>query len=154
MKEKEGKLVPLFKIAFICLVFSLVELLSGIEAHSLSVVSDAAHVFSDLISVLIAILSLYLQDKASSPDLPFGYSGVETIGAIANLVLVWRLTYYLLTEAVEKINTRDRVEHPLLMLLISVVGLAANYFMAQLLHSSEAAALLGHSCHSHDCHTD
>ena len=55
-----------------CLIFSI-ELIGGILANSLAIISDAAHMLSDLAAFVISILSLLLSLKQPTSKMTFGY---------------------------------------------------------------------------------
>ena len=47
-------------VAIICLLFMSVEIVGGIVASSLAILTDAAHLMSDIAGFLISILAIYL----------------------------------------------------------------------------------------------
>ena len=44
-------------------VFVLVEIVAGVKAHSLALLSDAGHNFTDVLALLLAWIGVYLQAK-------------------------------------------------------------------------------------------
>lgn len=47
-------------VSLVCTVLIILEVIGGFIASSLAIISDAAHLFSDLSGFMISIMSLYL----------------------------------------------------------------------------------------------
>jgi zinc transporter 2 len=122
------------QLIVICVVFILAEVAGGVAAHSLAIISDSVHMFTDLISFVITIVSLQVSLKKANPEFSYGYYRVEIIGAMVNLFLIWTLTIFLIYEAVLRIVYAEAVTNPLLMLLVAFFGLIVNLGMAKILH--------------------
>ena len=74
----------------------------GIVANSLAVLSDAAHMASDLAGFIVSIVAILLARRSATARLTFGFQRAEVIGAVASVLLIWGLTGFLLAEAVER----------------------------------------------------
>lgn len=59
-------LSKLFAASAIALVFLLVEAAGGIISGSLAILSDAAHMFSDISGFLISIMSIWIGKRPAS----------------------------------------------------------------------------------------
>lgn len=110
------------------------ELIGGILSGSLAIMTDAAHMLSDVASFMISYVSIYLGNRPSSFKMSFGYHRAEVLGALASIALIWGLLIWLFAEAI------DRVIHPSeidgeIMLITAVVGLACNIVSIFTLHS-------------------
>ena len=44
----------------ICLIFMIIEIIDGYLANSIVIMSDAAHLLSDLLGFVISIISIYI----------------------------------------------------------------------------------------------
>ena len=66
----------------------LVELIGGYLANSLAIMSDAAHLMSDLIGFLISILSVVLSIKKPTDVYTFGYPRAGILGAMMSIVII------------------------------------------------------------------
>jgi len=132
----------------IALLFLIAEVIGGLLSGSLAILSDAAHMFSDLSGFFISIMSIWVGTRPASKKLSYGYHRAEVIGALGSIVLIWGLTIVLLYEATMRIINKSVVTEPLFMLITAVFGLVCNLCMAKVLHSAP-----GHShghCHGHD----
>lgn len=149
-------MVKLLIVSLICVIFMVAELVGGIIANSLAIMTDAAHLFADLSGFFISIFSLWLAKKPSSKIMSFGYHRAEIIGALASVVLIWILTLFLVYEAIMRIIRRNFEIEPLFMLCTAVFGLICNLVMGKILHSGHGHDHHGHSHgghgHGHDDH--
>jgi zinc transporter 2 len=132
----------LIVVGAICFLFMIVEIVGGYLANSLAIMTDAAHLLSDLVSFTISIASLFIAKLPASSIMSYGYYRAEIIGALLSVSLIWGLTIWLLFEAVHRIIDPQEVDGQF-MLVTAVFGLLCNIIMAKVLHSSP-----GHS-HSH-----
>jgi len=117
------------------------EAVGGYYAGSLAIMTDAAHLLSDLAGFLISVFALWITSRPATATLSFGFHRAEIIGALLSVLLIWALTGVLVYEAVERVKKPTPINGKL-MLIISTVGLIVNIAMAWVLHSS------GHG-HSH-----
>jgi zinc transporter 2 len=79
------------------------EIIGGILANSIAIMSDAMHLFSDLTAFAISAYSVWLSKQSSPHYLTYGYHKVETLGALINIAIIWVVTVILLIEATERI---------------------------------------------------
>jgi zinc transporter 2 len=132
----------------------LVELIGGLLAGSLAIMTDAAHLLSDCSGFFLSIFALYLSKKKPTQHYTYGYHRAEVIGALGSIVLIWFLTACLLYEAVMRIITPEDVDG-MIMLITSIIGLFCNLVMGKVLHSGPGGHHHGHSHggHSHGGHS-
>ncbi len=131
----------LLLVSIFCFVFMCVELVGGYLANSLAIMTDAAHLLSDLASFLVSIVALIVARKAPTSALSFGFHRAEILGAMISVLLIWLLTGVLLYEAVERIRNPEPIDGKL-MFGVASLGLLVNIAMAVILYKS------GHG-HSH-----
>eukprot|EP00835_Amoeboradix_gromovi_P005574 NODE_537_length_7002_cov_0.281762.p2 type:complete len:357 gc:universal NODE_537_length_7002_cov_0.281762:1111-2181(+) len=125
----DSKAVKKLLIALsICLVIFLAELLGGVFAHSLALISDAMHMLSDVVGFVIALVAIWLSKRKNNDVHTYGYVRAEIIGAIASILLIYLLTGILISEAVNRINNPEHIDAPIMM-LTSGFGLLANILM-------------------------
>lgn len=128
--------------AAICVViFMIIELVGGILANSLAILTDAAHMFSDLAAFLISIGALLLTTRAPSKKLSFGWARAEILGVLASILLIWALTGALIFEAIDRVQHPEDVNGPIVF-GVATAGLMFNLIIVRVLTGS------GHG-HSH-----
>jgi len=124
--------------ASLLIVTFIAELIGGIAFGSLSLVSDSFHVISDLISILVAYISLSIaQRKVPTQQMAFGYHRLEVISALFNGLLLSVISAFIFAEA------WSRYRHPATIdttgaLVIACLGLLVNFIVASLFHRVSA----------------
>ncbi|CAG9833179.1 unnamed protein product [Diabrotica balteata] len=126
--------------AIFCGIFMIAELVGGYLAGSLAVMTDAAHLFSDLIGFLISLLAIWVGKKPPTKRMTFGYYRAEVIGALLSVLTIWLLTAILSAMAIQRIYTKDYEIQADTMMIISALGLVVNIIMGAILHGI---------CHTH-----
>ena len=122
----------------------VIEFIGGYIAHSIAIMSDAAHLLSDFLGFFISIIGLTISKKQATKKMSFGYHRAEIIGALASVVLIWCLTFWLLYEATMRLIHPEHVNGKL-MILIAGIGIVFNVIMGLILSYSG----IEHSHHGH-----
>lgn len=73
----------------LCSLFVTGEVVGGWVSGSLAIMSDAAHMFSDLASFGVSLLVLYIAERRPTKKMTFGYHRAEALGALATLIIIW-----------------------------------------------------------------
>jgi zinc transporter 2 len=110
-----------------------IEIIGGYIANSISIMSNAAHLLSDLVSFAISMLSVILSMKKPSEKHTYGYARAGILGALTSIVVIWILTIWLFYVAVVRIINKPEVNGKI-MLIVAVIGLVFNCIMAKMLH--------------------
>ena len=98
---------PLIITLVMGLVFMAVELTVGITTSSLALLSDAAHLLTDVIGTAMALTAIMLAKRTKvSARHTFGMYRGEVLAALANAVLLFGVAGYVLVEAI------GRIAHP------------------------------------------
>ncbi len=98
--EVEGK--NLFFTILLNAGISLAELIGGIISGSISLISDAIHNFSDVISLVVSYIANRLAKREATEKQTFGYRRSEIIAAFLNSATLIVLAVFILFEAVER----------------------------------------------------
>lgn len=112
----------------------LLEFIGGTYAHSLALVSDAAHMLTDVLSLSLSYVAIKISLKPENYEKSFGYYRAEVLVALLNGVLLLGVAVWILFEAWQ------RLQHPqavnlILMLGIGALGLLINLLSAYWLHA-------------------
>ncbi|KAI3415647.1 hypothetical protein GPALN_005243 [Globodera pallida] len=129
----------------VCFVFMICEVIGGALANSLAIITDAAHLLTDLASMLISLFSLYIASRPASQRMSFGWHRAEVVGAFISVVMIWVLTGILMYLALERMIVSNYNIQAGIMAITAAIGVGVNLIMALLLY------LGGHS-HSHSHH--
>jgi cobalt-zinc-cadmium efflux system protein len=115
---------------------TLAELIGGILANSLGLISDALHNFSDVLALLMSYLGERVKERPHTPRMTFGYRRLETLIALVNAVSLGGIAIFIVLEAVA------RWKHPQpvawrSVLLIGAMALAGNVISVLILRSEK-----------------
>lgn len=87
----------------ISFVFIAAEVVAGIIAHSIAIISDAIHLVSDTVGFVFSFLFLYLSKWPPTQKMSFGYHRMELLGAISNIFIIWILIFFVMYESTQRI---------------------------------------------------
>ncbi|XP_029714847.1 proton-coupled zinc antiporter SLC30A8 [Aedes albopictus] len=135
------------------LVFMIAEFLGGYLSGSLAIMTDAAHLLSDCISFLIAVISIWISNKPPDGKMSFGYRRVEVIGAILSIVGIWALTAALVVMSIQRLIAEDFEIDADTMIIVAILGVVMNIATAFILHGSCSVVPHMHHGHSHGGHS-
>lgn len=107
------------------LAFMAVEVVVGILARSLALISDAGHMLTDAGSIALALFAIRMAARPATGRYTFGFKRVEILSAQANGITLLLLTAWFVYEAIGRLITPPPVRGPL-MTLVAVVGIAVN----------------------------
>ena len=148
-KQQDKAIRKLIWVCVICTIFMIIEIIGGYLANSIAIMSDAAHLLSDLLGFLISIISIYISRKVAKNNMSYGYHRAEIIGALVSIVLIWALTLWLLYEATLRIITPPLVDG-FIMIIVSIIGFSFNVIMGIVLAKSGVAHSHGLKKCEHD----
>lgn len=166
MERKASRRIPLsasaqraqrkLQLACVCsLLFMCAEIVGGFLAGSLAIMTDAAHLLSDVAGFCISLFAIWITTMPASKRLSFGFQRAEVIGAITSVLVIWVLTGVLVYAAVERFmecigpNPKERVNGKL-MFIVACIGLVVNLVLMQILgHGHSHGGGGGGHGHSH-----
>ena len=142
-KKAMYKLLLVTGISFI---FMLAEIIGGYWSGSLAIITDAAHMLSDVAGFLISYFAIYMGSRPANYQMSFGYHRAEILGALTSIMLIWGIIIYLFIEAIHRIVDPEVIDGEI-MLITAVVGLFCNIISIFTLHSCGGEH--GHHHHHH-----
>ncbi|XVF72935.1 hypothetical protein PTKIN_Ptkin12aG0160600 [Pterospermum kingtungense] len=145
-EERSASMRKLFIAVALCIVFMTVEVVGGIKANSLAILTDAAHLLSDVAAFAISLFSLWAAGWEATPRQSYGFFRIEILGALVSIQLIWLLAGILVYEAIVRLINNTGEVNGFLMFLVAAFGLVVNVIMALLLGHDH-----GHG-HSHGDH--
>ncbi|XP_073286201.1 metal tolerance protein 1-like [Primulina huaijiensis] len=153
-QERSASIKKLLIAVGLCIVFMIVEIVGGIKANSLAILTDAAHLLSDVAAFAISLFSLWAAGWEANPKQSYGFYRIEILGALVSIQLIWLLAGILVYEAVVRLIQDTGEVKGFLMFLVSAFGLVVNVIMAILLgHDHGHGHGHGHT-HDHDHNND
>ncbi|KAL3822798.1 hypothetical protein ACHAXA_005963 [Cyclostephanos tholiformis] len=146
-EDKERRNVVLKKLqtaSLLCFTFFLVEVIGGLLAGSLAVLSDAAHLAADLSAFLVAIIGFHIASLPASASHTYGLKRTESLAALFSMVCLVILSIVLAVEATHRVwiilyvgGEEFQVDGKL-MSMIASVGVVVNIILAFVLGEDHA----------------
>lgn len=127
---------------------TIAEVIGGIIAGSLSLVSDALHNLSDGVGIIISYLAIRISQRQNNERLTFGYKRAEILAALFNSVVLLSISIYLFKEAYLKIINPQPIDGSL-MIIVATIGLLANFLSVLLLKKDSHKSLNIKSAYIH-----
>ena len=133
----KGRLLAAF---LLLAAFMVLEVVVGLLSNSLALLSDAGHMLTDVVGIGMALAAIHLAQKPTRTNHTFGLYRLEILAALANAVLLFGVAIYVLYEAIGRLSDPPEVlGGP--MLIVAVLGLAANVVAFALLRSGSKESL-------------
>lgn len=131
---------PLWWAFGLTLGFLVAEVVGALLTNSLALLSDAAHMGTDVLALAISLVAVRLSRKPADAKRTYGYARMEAIGAMVNGGLLFLVAGYILWEAVGRFRDPPHVASTG-MLVIAAIGLAINLVSMRLLKAGSGTSL-------------
>ena len=114
-----------------CFIFMIVEFGGGYISNSSALMTDAAHQFSDVLAIVICIISLVMSERRANKITTYGYHRLEVFGALLCILVIWTLVGILCYEATIRIHAciyhkKTFFIDPKIMLITAIISLVFN----------------------------
>jgi cobalt-zinc-cadmium efflux system protein len=106
-------------------LFVVIEVVAGIRAHSLALLSDAGHNFTDAAAILLAWVGYYLQSKPADESKTYGYHRAGVLSAFVNALTLLALSAWIFYEGVMRFRHPRAVDETI-MIAVAAAGLVVN----------------------------
>lgn len=150
--ERSASMRKLLIAVVLCIVFMSVEVFGGIKANSLAILTDAAHLLSDVAAFAISLFSLWAAGWEANPRQSYGFFRIEILGALISIQMIWLLAGILVYEAIVRLIHDTGEVKGFLMFLVSAFGLLVNVIMALLLGHDHGHGHAHDHSHGHEAH--
>jgi cobalt-zinc-cadmium efflux system protein len=128
--------------------FVAVEAMSGIQAQSLALISDAGHNFTDALALLLAWFGLYWQSRPADHVRTFGYHRAGVLAAFVNALALVVLAGFIFYESYHRFIAPRRVDETT-MFVIAGLGLVLNGAIMWAMHRDQRHDLNIRSAYLH-----
>ncbi|WP_166959874.1 cation diffusion facilitator family transporter [Yeosuana marina] len=130
------------------IVITIAQVIGGLLSGSLSLLSDALHNFSDVISLVVSYIANKLSGQAASLQKTFGYKRAEILAAFVNAAALIIVAIYLIKEAIIRFQDPQVIESGLVIWL-SLVAIIGNGFSVLLLKKASESNMNMKSAYLH-----
>ena len=120
--------------------FMAAEIIVGIAAGSLALITDAAHMLTDAIAILLALIAIRLAARPPAGGYTYGFKRVEILSAQANGITLLLLAAYFVFEAINRMIHPPDVKGGL-VLITGLVGIVVNLLATWLISKANRSSL-------------
>lgn len=132
---------PRLRVALALIIaFIAAEVTTGVLAHSLALLSDAAHMLTDAAGLALSLLALTLAARPARGALTFGLRRVEVLSAQANGVSLLILAAFITYEAIHRLVSPPTVRAGL-VLAVALAGVVVNLAAVRVLAGANRHSL-------------
>ena len=128
--------------------FMAIEVVIGIIAQSLALISDAAHMLTDAVSIVLALIAMRLAARPARGVYTYGLKRAEILSAQANGLTLLLLGAWLAYEAVHRLIDPPEVEGGL-MLATALAGIVVNVAAAWCISKANRSSLNVEGAYQH-----
>ena len=120
----------------------LLEVVGAWLTGSLALLADAGHMLSDLLGLIVALTATMVAARPATDRATFGFQRAEVFGALINgLILIVVASVVSVAAIIRLINPSDAEVLGTPMLVVAVIGLAANLAAMVLLRPAAAGSI-------------
>lgn len=120
--------------------YLVAEVIGGFVFNSLALLSDAAHMMTDVAALIIALMAIKFGQKPADDKRTFGYKRFEIIAAAFNALLLFAVAIYVLVEAIQRFRQPEAVQSTG-MIIVAAIGLVVNLISMKLLTAGKDASM-------------
>ena len=131
---------PLWWALGLTSTFLVVEVVGAFWTNSLALLSDAAHMATDTLALMIALVAVRLSRRPPDARRTYGYARLEALGAMINGAMLFVVAGYILWEAIGRFRQPQEIASTG-MLVIAAVGLVINMISMRLLQAGSGESL-------------
>lgn len=128
--------------------FMVGEVVVGLLARSLALISDAGHMLTDAASIVLALIAMRLAARPAKGSLTYGFKRAEILSAQANGITLLALAALFLYEAVRRLVAPPEVAGGA-VLATALVGIVVNVLAAWLISRANRSSLNVEGAYQH-----
>ncbi|GAA2298692.1 cation diffusion facilitator family transporter [Streptomyces caniferus] len=128
--------------------YMAVEVVIGVVAQSLALISDAAHMLTDAVSIVLALVAMRLAARPARGGYTYGLKRAEILSAQANGITLLLLSVWLAYEAVQRLISPPAVTGGL-VLITALSGIVVNLICTWLLSRANRSSLNVEGAYQH-----
>lgn len=122
----------------VIVVFMVVEVIGGVLSHSLALLADATHMFTDAVALGLAASAHYIAGRPADAKRHFGYRRAQVLAAFSNGILLVVLLGWIVYEAIKRAFFEPLAVDWKPMLVVAILGFGANAVAYLVLHNAGA----------------
>ena len=116
--------------------YMVAEVSGGILSGSLALIADAGHMLTDAAAIGMALVAMWIAEKAALEEHTFGYYRTEVLAALANFFSLWLIAGWIVFEAYHRLFVEEVEVIGWPVFIVGFCGLLINIAAARVLHKS------------------
>jgi cobalt-zinc-cadmium efflux system protein len=129
------------KIVFVITAsYLIIEVIVGFMSNSLALLSDAAHMLTDVGGQALALFAIWMSSKPRNNKKTYGYYRTEIFSALINAIVLLFISGYILYEAWQRFKEPPAVAG-IPMLIVAVCGLIINLVAMKILKAGSEESI-------------
>jgi len=118
----------------------LLEAIGGFASHSLALLTDAAHMLTDVGAAALGLWAAHVALRKNDTQHTFGYGRATILAALANATALFAIVLFLIYEAVTRLSHPEPVQAGI-MTVVAIVALISNLALTWFLTRGESDSL-------------
>ncbi|MDP9017663.1 MAG: cation diffusion facilitator family transporter, partial [Candidatus Eremiobacteraeota bacterium] len=118
----------------------LLEAVGGFASHSLALLTDAAHMLTDVGAAALGLWAAHVALRKHDEQHTFGYGRATILAALANATALFAIVVFLIYEAVTRLGHPQPVQTGI-MTLVAIVALVSNLGLSWFLTRGDSDSL-------------
>ncbi|MDP2421414.1 cation diffusion facilitator family transporter [Sediminibacterium sp.] len=127
-------------VFFITFFYFVIEVVVGFMSNSLALLSDAAHMLTDVGGQGLALFAIWMSSRPRNEWKTYGYYRTEIFSALLNAVVLLFISGYILYEAWQRFSDPPAVAG-IPMLVVAFCGLIINLISMKILRSGSRESI-------------
>jgi len=126
------------------LLLTVLKLIAGVLSNSIGILSEALHSGLDLVAAAITFVAVQRAAKAPDEDHPYGHGKIENFSALAETVILWLTSAWIIYEAWRRIVQAEYAEATILGIGVMIFSILVDFERSRMLskvaekHQSQA----------------
>ena len=129
----------------------VLKFIAGFMTGSVSIISEAAHSFVDLLASVIAFFSVRYSSLPADDKHPYGHGKIENISGAIEALLIFFAAGYIIYESIHKILTGvvlESLEYGMFVMFVSViVNIFVSRYLMKIARETSSIALEADAAH-------
>ena len=109
----------------VTVLYIILLIVAGIQAHSLALLSEAAHNVSDFFALLLSSVAMYWQVRPPTATKTYGYHRAGVLAAFINSLTLIVISFFIFYEAAIRLYAPPRVQGTT-MIWVAAAGVVIN----------------------------
>jgi cobalt-zinc-cadmium efflux system protein len=130
----------LFGALVVVVAFMVAEVVAGILAHSLALVTDAGHMVTDAAAIAVAIIAARIAQRPAKGAYTYGFARVDALSGQANGITLLLLAVWFVVEGIRRLLHPAGV-HGGVVAVVALVGVAVNVLATWLAGRADRSSL-------------